>query len=530
MNLRLLAWAVLIGTMHSQTIRYDGNVSQPTNNGPSARAFVPAITFLNSAQLKAGTAVAPPTVAQTANQPAASGVPTRLNLAYPSLNVGSPESPITGLKYSSPLFSGTVYDASSGTLDPGCGGNTGVGLGAPISVQQICMIESNKSGTPATVPLYSYLEVAPGFRGFAGGHSSNVRAMKGSTPQQIFQNMATVDLSGWDLVSCSRSSNVITFILDAIPGPVTLTVGAGFWVSGNTKCSSGQNNIYIATSVSGSTVTAKSNGPNFAATKGGHVAGNNHQVWSLEANLHNYSFDPGPIRFFLGQNVQPHWGITSTQQGDFPSTAAFFADGGWYTGLFIPDVLDRAIIIGNPANSTPLTMAESIHIGSQALASASTNFCSIPMTMTSSFFSGSTHNERVIALRNCIDTVGTPTEMMQILDNGGKVRARFLADQILVNPSLPSAPNIATGENRNTGVYISADATVGVSVNGTNKLNVASTGISISGGSAIASSNAVPQVNTPLVNKAACIKSAGPPVVIGYCSTAVSATGDCTCN
>jgi hypothetical protein len=530
MTLRLLVWVVFIGTMHSQTIPNDRNVSQPTNDSPSARAAVPDISFSNPASFRAGTAAKFSTASQTANQPAAGGVQTRLNLAYPSLNVGSAETPITGLSYSSPLFSGTVYDASSGRMDPGCGGNTGVGLGAPISVQQICMIESNKNGTPATVPFYSYLEVAPGFRGFAGGHSSNVRAMKGSTPQQIFQNLDIEDLSGWDLVSCSRSSNVITFNLDTTPGPVTLPVGAGFWVSGNTKCSSGQNYVYVATSVSGSTVIAKSNGPNFVATRGGHVAANIHQVWSLEANLHNYSFDPGPIRFFLGQNVQPHWGITSTQQGDFPSTAAFFADGGWYTGLFIPDVLDRAIIIGNPANSTPLKMAESIHIGPQALASASTNFCSIPMTMTSSFYSGSSHNERAIAMRSCIDTVGTPTEMMQILDNGGKVRARFLSDQILVNPSLPSAPNIATVGNRNSGFYVSADGSAGISVNGSNKLNVESSGISIGGGSVIASSNALPQVNTPLVNKAACIKSVGPPIVIGYCSTAVSSTGDCTCN
>ena len=42
--------------------------------------------------------------------------------------------------------------------------------------------------------------------------------------------------------------------------------------------------------------------------------------------------------------------------------------------------------------------------------------------------------------------------------------------------------------------------------------------------------NIVPQVGTPTVNQAACIKSAGPPVVIGYCSTVVGAGGACTCN
>ncbi len=42
--------------------------------------------------------------------------------------------------------------------------------------------------------------------------------------------------------------------------------------------------------------------------------------------------------------------------------------------------------------------------------------------------------------------------------------------------------------------------------------------------------NAKASVGTPTVGKAACIKSAGPPVVIGYCSTVVDSAGDCTCN
>lgn len=444
--------------------------------------------------------------------------------------LGSPSKPLTSLRYASPLFPGTVYDASSGSSEPGCGGNSGVGIGAPVSVQQICMVESNTSGIPAVIPLYTYLEIAPGFKGFAGGHSSNVRAMKGSTPQQIFQNTDTEDLSGWDLVSCSRTSNIITFLIDTKPGPVTLSTGMGFWVSGNAKCSSGQNNVFIVQSVSGALVTTKASGPDFAGTRGGHVAANNHQVWSLEANLHNYSYDPGPIRFFLGQNVSPHWGVTSTQQGVFPSSAAFFADGGWYTGLYVPDVLDRAIIVGNPADSKPLRMTESIHIGPQALASSSNNFCSIPMTMTSSFYSGSDHAERSVMIRNCVDTHGTPTEMLQIVDHEGKARVRFLGDQVLLNPSSPNAPSIALDENRKTGFYVSSNGLAGVSVDGTPQVTVSHEGLNIGGGTNIPSSNAIPQVKTPLINKVACIKSAGPPVLIGYCSTAISPTGDCTCN
>src|SRR5882762_1241080 len=40
----------------------------------------------------------------------------------------------------------------------------------------------------------------------------------------------------------------------------------------------------------------------------------------------------------------------------------------------------------------------------------------------------------------------------------------------------------------------------------------------------------IPSIGTPVVNSAACIKTVGPPVVLGYCSTVVAAGGTCTCN
>jgi hypothetical protein len=49
-------------------------------------------------------------------------------------------------------------------------------------------------------------------------------------------------------------------------------------------------------------------------------------------------------------------------------------------------------------------------------------------------------------------------------------------------------------------------------------------------GAPISSSTAVPTVGSPTAGHAACIKSGGPPVVIGFCSTTVSASGTCTCN
>ena len=42
--------------------------------------------------------------------------------------------------------------------------------------------------------------------------------------------------------------------------------------------------------------------------------------------------------------------------------------------------------------------------------------------------------------------------------------------------------------------------------------------------------NSLATASSPTANHAACIKSAGPPVLVGYCSTVVASDGTCTCN
>lgn len=62
-------------------------------------------------------------------------------------------------------------------------------------------------------------------------------------------------------------------------------------------------------------------------------------------------------------------------------------------------------------------------------------------------------------------------------------------------------------------------------------LSVASgSNFSVGGGATISNTNAVPQIGTPPAGQAACIKSVGPPIVIGQCTTAVGAGGACTCS
>jgi len=54
--------------------------------------------------------------------------------------------------------------------------------------------------------------------------------------------------------------------------------------------------------------------------------------------------------------------------------------------------------------------------------------------------------------------------------------------------------------------------------------------LSINGGAPIATANAIPTVGTPTVGHGSCIKAAGPPVLLGYCSTVMASDGSCTCN
>ena len=88
--------------------------------------------------------------------------------------------------------------------------------------------------------------------------------------------------------------------------------------------------------------------------------------------------------------------------------------------------------------------------------------------------------------------------------------ATFDASGYQVNGTQIAAANLSNGTTGSGAVVLAASPTLtGVITNGT---------------------NTVPNVGAPTVGQAACIKAAGPPVVIGYCSTVVSAGGACTCN
>lgn len=93
--------------------------------------------------------------------------------------------------------------------------------------------------------------------------------------------------------------------------------------------------------------------------------------------------------------------------------------------------------------------------------------------------------------------------------------------------SLDSSSNNNTGLDTNS-IVTSSFSGAAITNAGTNPAAFRN-GMTVTG-TITNGSNTVPNVGTPTVNQAACIKAAGPPVVIGYCSTVVSSGGACTCN
>lgn len=105
-----------------------------------------------------------------------------------------------------------------------------------------------------------------------------------------------------------------------------------------------------------------------------------------------------------------------------------------------------------------------------------------------------------------------------------------------IGPPFSGNPSIGTGfKFKVSGSTAEVDTTNNVLDDGSGNSAVAGTFRANAGlqagtsGALITNSNLLPQVGTPTVNHAACIKAAGPPVIIGYCSTVVSSTGTCTC-
>ena len=125
----------------------------------------------------------------------------------------------------------------------------------------------------------------------------------------------------------------------------------------------------------------------------------------------------------------------------------------------------------------------------------------------------------------CVPNSGSPTVTQTIAP--GSMSANIcgvLSSTGYGNGNGLLLPSTLTGYHGSSGTKVQLSTGTGTSGN---VAKFAADGSIVDGGVA---ASAIPTVGTPTVNQAACIKSAGPPVVIGYCSTVVSATGACTCN
>jgi hypothetical protein len=255
----------------------------------------------------------------------------------------------------------------------------------------------------------------------------------------------------------------------------------------------------------------------------------------------------------------PFWGISATAgfgTGQFTQQAAFLVTndflggtgGGWDYGLYITNANYAAILCG-----TPSMAAVPVCISHQALGTATStaNFPSVPDTDIVTTWTGSINGNHTVTTQSvpgagtnatfCKDFSFDSLLPFQICSNG--------STSSFVNSNAPLTVHAASGGSSVTigqtftdtahpmQVIVSGgtstpsiQAITRGSANLPLALNPSGGAVSIGGGVNISSSTLLPEVGTPTVGQAACIKAAGPPVVIGYCSTAVNASGACTCN
>jgi hypothetical protein len=240
--------------------------------------------------------------------------------------------------------------------------------------------------------------------------------------------------------------------------------------------------------------------------------------------------DPGPVTPTIAQNVTPFWGITSTSNGTFPLSAAFFSDGPAYEGYLCQDAADACFVAGYPLGDGGAYVPKGT-VGFEdrptRVATSGNNYPSRSSKFTASVWNGTGYTEEPFFLQAVPDSGTNAAVGLNVIDPSGNTYWKIKGGQILASQTVDSYSFMG---DPTTGMYRDASGFIDFQVTNTTKLQLSSSGASIGGGVTISSSTVVPQIGTPTVGHAACIKSAGPPVVIGYCSTVVDASGLCTCN
>lgn len=475
--------------------------------------FTPTIQNAITSGSTNGSVLIPPTY---------SGSDTYTNtndLPIEDLRTGTVSAPTAVRTFSSPQFYLNLWDNSPQTNNNSCGGVSPSGIGNAAPQMELCV---HTKGSGNVFPLYTNNELQAGFTGFGAGFGMNITANQGSVPQQIFNNITLADNSGWSITSCSRTSNVLTCTVSITNAPMILTAGQGFFISGNSIFNSGAS-VYVVTGTTSNTVSATSVGANAGPGTGG-VLGPNHINWAFEVNAFNNNHDPGKITPTSSQNVTAFNGITSTQLGAYPISNGFFADGAMYEGFISGGAIDADFVAGYPISGQTFTGST---VGFEGrpynVATNGANQSSRGLKFTGSIWNGSGSFERNWFLQSVPVSNSNNSDLyLNLVDTTGNTRFSFLQNQILGVTTTAALPTYSYVGSPTSGLYLDSGGVQHIAVGGVNKLDITSSGIS---------SPNTPQVGTPTVGQAACIKAAGPPVVIGYCSTAPTAGGTCTpCN
>lgn len=274
-----------------------------------------------------------------------------------------------------------------------------------------------------------------------------------------------------------------------------------------------------------------------------------------EANTFNY-FGNGDILPNGSYTAGPFFGFAATAasgSGYFTQQAAYLADndnlggsgGGWDYGLYVTNANKAAVLCGTPSSAN---LPYCIQHSALGTATSAVNYSSEPDIDVVDTWTGSGNGIHSVTTQSVPGTGTNPTFCknftfdtklgLQACSNGlvqanGPIVAHAVTGgqtvtlgQTFSDSSTPTQLLISVDGSGNGALQAIQQGTA----NKTLSLNPAGGPTTLGGGASIGSSNALPQVGTPTVGHAACIKAAGPPVVIGFCSTVVSTSGSCTCN
>jgi hypothetical protein len=293
------------------------------------------------------------------------------------LRIGTSSAPATSRTFTTPLFGGTIYDASPATTNSLAQGDSSY---APIN--EFRVIETGGANAAA---LYTEYRAGVGSTGAAYGLAANVSADPGSVPNGVFHNWTWQDATHYWLNGCTRSGGVATCnIATGGSNPAFSLVDSSganhcFYITGTSDTTfTNSGLLQCPNSVTSSSVTFNNAGSTVSSGVTGGWLSPSHQAFGFELNMNNASHDPGHLLPNGGLPL-PVWGFMATPTPfqwtnptgggniyNLPITAAFYAPGGsslaggaQYNGFVAADAIDDLFVGGYPQAGGSVSTANS---------------------------------------------------------------------------------------------------------------------------------------------------------------------------